>query len=307
MQKSFLSLVFLAAGLFAAAGFCQQPAQPVPNELIQYVRDARKAGEKEGQVQQNATAAGWSAEVVNGAIQAVFHPESADGAASGAPPASAREGDSAVNKAAVSPELAKPAQPDAAKAPEPGGADGGPKLPPPGTPAKPAAVDRGVPNDYEIGAGDELQISVWKEPDASVPSVVVRPDGKISLPILKEVAVVGLTPTQAEALITSQLVKFISAADVTVIVKAINSKKIYALGGVKKEGPIPYTYRMTVLQALSEAGGLTDYAKRKKIYVLRHENGRDYKLPFDYDAILMGKKMELNLPLIPGDTIVVPK
>src|SRR6185437_6175722 len=170
MQKSFLSLVFLAAGLFAAAGFCQQPAQPVPNELIQYVRDARKAGEKEGQVQQNATAAGWSAEVVSGAIQAVFHPESADGAASGAPPAGAGEGDSAVNKAVVSPEPAKSAQPDAAKAPEPGGADGGPKLPPAGTPAKPAAVDRGVPNDYEIGAGDELQISVWKEPDASVPS-----------------------------------------------------------------------------------------------------------------------------------------
>jgi len=173
---------------------------------------------------------------------------------------------------------------------------------------KPATgVDHGVPDDYQIGAGDELQISVWKEPDASVAGVVVRPDGKISMPMLKEISVIGLTPTQAEKAITEQLVKFISTADVTVIVKAINSKKIYVVGGVKKEGPIPYTYRMTILQALSEAGGLSDYAKRKKIYVLRHENGRDYQLPFDYDAALRGARMELNIPLLPGDTLVVPK
>jgi len=135
----------------------------------------------------------------------------------------------------------------------------------------------------------------------------VRPDGRISMPMLKEVPVSGLTPAQAEKAITDQLSKFISAADVTVIVSEINSKRIYVVGGVKKEGPISYTYRMTVLQALSEAGGLTDYAKKKKIYVLRRESGRDYQLPFDYDAVLRGERMELNIPLLPGDTIVVPK
>lgn len=176
-----------------------------------------------------------------------------------------------------------------------------------GSRTKPApAANRGAPDDYQIGAGDVLQISVWKEPDASVPSVVVRPDGKISMPLLKEVPVAGLTPTQAEKLITEQLVKFIADAPVSVMVTEINSKKVYVVGAVKKEGPIPYTYRMRIMQAISEAGGVTDYAKRKKIYVLRNENGGDFKIPFDYDSVLKGQHMELNIPLLPGDTLVVP-
>ena len=92
----------------------------------------------------------------------------------------------------------------------------------------------------------------------------------------------------------------------TVVVTAINSKKVYVLGGVKKEGPLPYTYRMSVIQALTEAGGLTEYAKRKKIYGLRTENGKDYRLPFDYDAVIKGEKMEQNIQLLAGDTVVVP-
>jgi polysaccharide export outer membrane protein len=91
-----------------------------------------------------------------------------------------------------------------------------------------------------------------------------------------------------------------------VVVSAIHSKKIYMVGAVKKEGPTPYTYRMTVMQALSEAGGLNDYAKRKKIYILRAQNGKDYKIPFDYEAVLRGERMELNIPLLPSDTVVVP-
>jgi polysaccharide export outer membrane protein len=169
-----------------------------------------------------------------------------------------------------------------------------------------SAAERGVPDDYQIGAGDALHISVYHELDASVPSVVVRPDGRISMPILKEVMVLGLTPSQLEKQITAQLTKFITAPDVTVIVTAINSKKIYAIGAVKKEGPIPFTYRMTVMQALSEAGGLTDYAKRKKIYVLHTENGREFIMPFNYDAVLKGEHMEKNYLLSAGDTIVVP-
>ena len=117
---------------------------------------------------------------------------------------------------------------------------------------------------------------------------------------------VGLTPKQAETLITEQLGKFINGADVTVVVAEINSKKVYLVGAVKKEGPLSYTYRMSVMQAISEGGGLTDYAKRKKIYVLRTENGRQFRLPFNYDAVLKGEHMELNIPLLPGDTVVVP-
>ncbi len=170
--------------------------------------------------------------------------------------------------------------------------------------AKQATV---ISDDYKIGAGDVLQISVWKEPDVSVPTVVVRPDGKIAVPLIKEIQVEGLTPKEAEALITDRLGKYINDVNVTVVVTEINSKKVFVLGAVEHQGPIPYTYRMSVVQALSEAGGLTDYAKRKKIYVLRNENGKDYRMPFDYQAVIKGEKMEQNIQLLPGDTIVVPQ
>jgi len=188
----------------------------------------------------------------------------------------------------------------------PAGAPPAPKTPAPAPGSVIPRASRGVPDDYQIGEGDALQISVWKEPDASVQSVVVRPDGKISMPLLKQVHVVGLTPTEAEKLITERLSKLINTPDVTVVVTEINSKKIYVIGAVKKEGPIPFTYRMSVMQAISEAGGLTDYAKRKKIYVLRHDGGREFRIPFNYDAVLKGEHMELNIPLMPGDTLVIP-
>ena len=157
-----------------------------------------------------------------------------------------------------------------------------------------------------IGAGDTLQISVWKEPEASVPVVVVRPDGKITVPLIKEVEVAGLTPTQAEQRITERLSKFIADANVTVVVATISSKKIYIIGAARKEGPLPYTYGMSVMQALSEAGGVTEYAKRKKIYILRTENGREYRLDFNYDDVVKGQSMEQNILLLPGDTVVIP-
>lgn len=170
----------------------------------------------------------------------------------------------------------------------------------------PAAADTRVAPGYRIGAGDVLQIVVWKEPDASIPAVVVRPDGKIAMPLLKEVEVIGKTPAEAEQLLTERLVKFIPAADVTVVVTAIHSKRIYMVGGVKKEGPIELQHDMSVLQALSEAGGLTDYAKRKSIYVLRTANGRQDKLPFNYDAVIKGQQMRENILVQPDDVIVVP-
>jgi polysaccharide export outer membrane protein len=305
MQRQLMNIV-MAVGMALAAGrgYGQAPGgtPAVPKELLQYVRDAWKAGMKPAAIQQNAVIAGWPPEVVKAAVEDRMSAERG-GAALGDRPVSVKgaepssEGTSEKSTRSVS----APPTTSAGPSITPGATDGT------GTPKVPAIITRGAPDDYQIGAGDELQISVWKEPDASVPLVVVRPDGKISMPLLKEVTVLGLTPTQSEKVITEQLKNFITAADVTVIVKSINSKKIYVVGGVKKEGPIAYTYRMTVLQALSEAGGLTDYAKKKRIYVLHHEGGRDFRYPFDYDAVLRGEKMELNIPLMPGDTLVVPK
>jgi polysaccharide export outer membrane protein len=169
------------------------------------------------------------------------------------------------------------------------------------------AMQHSAPAGYRIGAGDVIQIIVWKEADASVPDVMVRADGRISLPLIKEVEVAGLTLAEAEKSLTDRLAKLINNPDVTVIPKQINSRKVYMVGGVRKEGPITLLAPMTVLQAITEAGGLSEYAKQKKIYVLRDEGGKQKKLPFNYDAVIKGQLMEQNIALMPNDTVVVPK
>ena len=179
----------------------------------------------------------------------------------------------------------------------------------PGVQATPAATSPGSvvdPNSYRIGAGDVLEINVWKEPEASVPSAIVRPDGKITLPLIKEVEVDGLTPVEVEKLLASKFDRLIHGVDVTVVVKDIRSKKAYLIGAVKKEGPLLLLSNMTVLQVLSEAGGLTDYAKKKKIYILRTENGQQRKIMFNYDEVIKGEKVDQNILVRPEDTIVVP-
>lgn len=179
-------------------------------------------------------------------------------------------------------------------------------VPRPGTGRPEERRQATAPADYRIGAGDVLQILVWKEPDASVPSVVVRADGIITVPLIKEINVSGLTPQELEKLLVERLSKFIREVDVTVIPREIVSQKVYLMGAVRKEGPVPIQSAMTVLQALNAAGGLTEYAKRKKIYVLRKENGKQVRLPFDYQAVLRGERIEQNILVRPEDTIVVP-
>jgi polysaccharide export outer membrane protein len=177
------------------------------------------------------------------------------------------------------------------------------------TPPAPAAAspdNAADPNTYRIGAGDVLEINVWKEPEASVPSAIVRPDGKITLPLIKEVEVEGLTPVELQKLLASKLDRLIHGVDVTVVVKDIRSKKAYLIGAVKKEGPLLLLSNMTVLQVLSEAGGLTDFAKKKKIYILRTENGQQRKIMFNYDEVIKGEHVEQNILVRPEDTIVVP-
>ncbi len=181
-------------------------------------------------------------------------------------------------------------------------APGGQEAAQPG-PAHPPQQD----STYRIGAGDVLEVSVWNEPQASVQGAVVRPDGKISLPLLKDISVLGLTPMELQQVLTSKLDKLIRSPDITVVVREIHSKKVYLVGQVGKIGSMPLTSDdATVLQALAEAGGVTPYAKKKKIYVLRIENGKKIKLPFDYEAVVKGEHLEQNITLHPDDTIVVP-
>lgn len=162
-------------------------------------------------------------------------------------------------------------------------------------------------HNYVIGPGDVLQIIVMNEPQASVPVVVVRSDGMISIPLLKEVAAAGLTPRELEKLITQSLSRLIRDADVTVLVKEIHSEKVYMIGALRREGPIVLAGPLTVLQAISEAGGFTDYAKRSRIYVLRQDHGKQMRYPFDYNAVIRGDHPEQNITLLPGDSVVVPQ
>ena len=159
--------------------------------------------------------------------------------------------------------------------------------------------------DYKIGPQDVLTINVWKEPDVSR-EVPVRPDGKISLPLLNDVEAAGLTPMQLANSLTESLKKFISGPQVTVIVKEINSRRVYVIGEVVRAGTFPLLPKMTVLQIVSSCGGFTQFANPKKIYVLRTKDGKQTKIPFNYKEVVSGKNPEQNIELQPGDTIVVP-
>ena len=159
--------------------------------------------------------------------------------------------------------------------------------------------------NYVIGAQDVLDINVWKEPDVSR-IVPVRPDGKISLPLLNDVQAAGLTPAQLAAQVTESLKKYVTNPQVTVIVTTINSQRVYILGEVTRPGAFPLIPGMSVLQALSSAGGFTQFAKVKNIFVRRLENGKETKYPFNYKEVISGKKPEQDILLKAGDTIVVP-
>jgi len=159
--------------------------------------------------------------------------------------------------------------------------------------------------NYIIGPQDVLDINVWKEAELTR-SVPVRPDGKISLPLLNDVQAGGLTPSQLAEQITTSLKKFITNPQVTVIVAQINSQRVYILGEAARPGAYPLLPGMTVLQALSSSGGFTLFANLKKIYVLRKEGGKQEKFPFNYKEVVSGKNTEQNIELKAGDQIVVP-
>jgi polysaccharide export outer membrane protein len=158
--------------------------------------------------------------------------------------------------------------------------------------------------EYQVGEGDLLRINVWKESEISQ-SVAVRPDGNISLPLVNEVRVAGLTPRQIQELITERLKTVLTNPQVTVTVTEVRSKQVYITGEVGKPGAYPVLAPTNVLQLIARAGGLTQFANRKDIYILRAGESAS-RVHFNYKDVVKGKNSEQNITLQPGDTVVVP-
>lgn len=171
--------------------------------------------------------------------------------------------------------------------------------------AAPRPTDPVLPPGYVIGTDDVLSIVYWKDKDMSA-DAKVRPDGRIALPLINEVQAAGLTPEQLHKKLTEESKKYMEDANITVVVREINSRKAFITGEVNKPGPYPLTAPTTVMQLISMAGGLREYADAKKIMIMRSENGRQTSLPFNYKEVAGGKNLQQNIELKPGDTVVVP-
>ncbi len=192
----------------------------------------------------------------------------------------------------------QPARPGAPQA-------GSPSTATAGSPTASTAGGVTPPTDYVIGPDDALSVVFWRESTLSG-DVVVRPDGKISLPLLNDVQASGLTPNQLRESLVTAAAKYVTDPSVTVIVKQINSRKVYVTGQVNKPGPFPLTDNMTVLQMLALAGGLQEWADQDHILVMRIEGGQTKSFKFNYKDVRKGKNLQQNILLKPGDTIVVP-
>jgi polysaccharide export outer membrane protein len=160
--------------------------------------------------------------------------------------------------------------------------------------------------EYKIGSDDVLTINVWKEPELSR-DVPVRPDGKISLPLIGDMVASGRTPAELQTSIRDQLSRFVSHPEVTVIVKEVKSHRFNIVGEVERPGSYALSTPMTVLDGIAIAGGFRDFAKTGKIYVLRiNGDGAHIRLPFNYKKVIKGENFQQNVKLEPRDTIVVP-
>ncbi len=180
--------------------------------------------------------------------------------------------------------------------------------PAPAVTPPPAAAPSGasaLPDDYVIGAEDVLGIVFWRNQDLTV-DVTVRPDGRISLPLLNDIQAAGLTPEQLRLKLVEASARYLEDPTATVVVKQINSRRVYITGQVARPGPYPLMTPTTVLQLLAIAGGLSEYADSKHIVVMRTEDGKQLSFPFDYKAIIKRKNLQQNIVLKPGDTVVVP-
>ena len=182
-------------------------------------------------------------------------------------------------------------------------------VPPAKAPAKPDVrpVPTGValPPGYVIGADDVLTIVFWRDKDMSA-DVTVRPDGKVTLPLVNDLDAAGKTPDELRKAITEAASRFVEDPTVSVVVKQINSRRVYITGMVGKSGAYPISAPTTVLQLISMAGGLNEFAHSKDIIINRVENGRQVALKFNYSDVQKGKNLHQNIELRPGDTVIVP-
>jgi polysaccharide biosynthesis/export protein len=170
----------------------------------------------------------------------------------------------------------------------------------------PRPKDAASSSDYIIGPDDLLSIVFWRDQQLSA-DVLVRPDGKISIPLLDDVQAAGLTPRQLRDRLVGEARRYVSEPVATVVVRQVNSRKVYITGLVARPGQYPLTPTMTVLQLIATAGGLLDFAKAKEIRVMRTENGKSVNIRFDYDETTKNPgKTSQNIELKPGDTIIVP-
>jgi polysaccharide export outer membrane protein len=184
------------------------------------------------------------------------------------------------------------------KSPDPSAAD----VTKPADASSPAEV---VPAGYVVGDSDIIRVNVWKEPEVSQ-TAVVRTDGNISLPLINEVKVSGMTPLQIQNMVAEKLKGYLNNPQVTVTVIEIRSKRAFITGEVARPGTYSLNAQTTILQLIAQAGGFTPFAKKDSIVVLRTEDGRQSRLKFKYNEVVQGKKTDQNIALHPGDTVVVP-
>lgn len=178
---------------------------------------------------------------------------------------------------------------------------GGRALSPP--PADPDPMAR---TTYRIGVTDVLRIDVWRNPELSV-DVPVRPDGQISVPLLDDIQAEGLEPTELKQVLSRELAEYIESPHVTIIVLQMNSRFVSILGGVNREGRIPLTRQLRVVEAIAASGGFTTFADKDNIRIVRRDgNGGELEYRFDYDAYRKGRAPGTNIVLANGDTIIVP-
>jgi polysaccharide biosynthesis/export protein len=174
---------------------------------------------------------------------------------------------------------------------------------------KPATTDGAaavVPGDYVIGVEDVLGIVFWREQDKALSTdAVVRPDGMISVPMLNDIPAAGLTPEALAKAVEQAAAKFIRDSAATVIVRAINSRKVHVIGEVSKPGPVALGGQMTILQLISEVGGFTEIAKKSDVTIVRTVKGKEQRFKFNYKEVVAGKKIEQNILLRPGDVVLV--
>jgi polysaccharide export outer membrane protein len=180
-----------------------------------------------------------------------------------------------------------------------------PTTPVPAEVSAQAAAQPPLPADYVIGPDDVLIVIFWREKDLSS-EVTVRPDGRISIPLLQDVEAAGLTPDQLRLKMLTLSQRFVEDANITVVVKQINSRRVFITGQVAKPGPYLLTSPTTVVQLISIAGGLLEYADGKNIVIVRTEKGAPISYRFNYKEMAERKNLKQNIPLKPGDTVIVP-